>query len=530
MLKNLSQFFGQLGQIWSRISINQRVTIVLVGVVFMAGLWVMTSIARRPSWGLLYSDISQEESGKICSVLRDEAVPFQLRNNGRTIRVPEDKVDEMKVLLAEKRLLPDKHRVSSVDLFSSKSFAEPESMQKLRIIKDTQASIARDIMAIEAVDYASVLLAIPESSIFEDSPEPTASVMLTLNDKLGKSGVQTIQYLVAHAVAGLKRENVSVLDSEGNTLSAPPGEEGMGLISASNLEYQRAVEKRLTANAQSMLDRAIGPGRSIVRVTAQINFQYRDERREEPIVSKTAFRERITERTSKGGGLVAEGVVGATQLSTGEGGSGGSGFKETKDETTETEFPTGLVTTKTIYETGDIEKLTVAVLLDSEIEATDVEKIEEIVKRAVGFVDGGEGDRKDEITVGQMEFHRPEAIATITGKSGGGSSKVMMLLLRNVGALVGVGVVMFFFLKTLKKTKVETVFAPTPVDYRPPVSAAPQEASIGAVAEAPVMPSPEPRLPKVEGKSRVYTEKMSEVASADPEKVAKMLRGWIAQD
>lgn len=532
MGKNLAQFFGQLGQIWSKISINQRVTVVLVGVVFMAGLWVMTTVARRPSWGLLYSGISQEESGKICSVLRDENVPYQLKSNGRTIRVPEGRVNEIKVIMAEKRLLPDKDRISSVDLFSSSNFAEPESMQQIRIKKDTEASIARNIMAIDAVDYASVMLAIPQSSIFDEAQEAKASVMLTLNDKLGKKKVQTIQYLVSHAVAGLKKEYVTVVDNEGNTLSAASGDDSMGAVSSSNLEYQREVEKRLTDSAQSMLDQAIGAGKSIVRVSAQINFQYKDELRNEPIVSKKKIREKKSEKTSKAGGATAGGPVGASQASGPQGASPSPPVTETTDKVTEREYSAGEVTTKIIYETGDIKKLTVSVMVDSEVDAGDVTKIEEIVKKAVGFSDGG--DRVDEIAIKQIEFPKPEAVAAAKGGGGGGgSNKIMMLVLRNGGALVGVVLVMFFFTKTLKKTKIDTVFTAPPVQYQAPVSAAPQNAAIlptvEAVASAAEQQSPVP-MPAADRQSRVYMEKMGEFANGDPEKVAKTISQWIEQD
>ena len=532
MGKNLAQFFGQLGQIWNRISINQRVTIVLVGVVFMVGLLVMANVARRPSWGVLYSGISQEESGKICSVLRDENVPFQLKSNGRTIRIPEGRVDEMKVILAEKRLLPDKGRISTVDLFSRNSFTEPESMQQIRIKKDTESSIARNIMAIDAVDYASVMLAIPEASIFEDAQEAKASVMLTLNDKLSKKKVQTVQYLVSHAVAGLKKEYVTVVDSEGNTLSAPPGDDSMGVVSSSNLEYQREVERRLTDSAQSMLDQAIGAGKSIVRVSAQINFEYKDETKSEPIVAKDASSEKTTERTSRGGGTTAEGAVGASQASGPQSALSGSSVNETTDNVTETERPTGLLTTKTIYETGNIKKLTISVFVDSEVEAGNITKIEEIVKKAVGFTDDGK-KRVDEFAIKQIEFTKPEAVAAAKGGGGGGSNKIMMMVLRNGGALVGVALVMFFFTKTLKKTKIDTVFTAPPVQHQAPVSAPPHQAAILPAVEgiAPAVEEQAPiQMPTIERKSRVYTEKMGDIANDDPEKLAKTISQWIDQD
>ena len=101
MFKVLSQFFAQLGAIWKKIGVGQRVTIVLVGLILMVSMWALTKFAQKPHYGLLYSNISAEDSGKICSFLEDEKVAYTLKDNGRTIYVDSEKVQKMRVMLAE---------------------------------------------------------------------------------------------------------------------------------------------------------------------------------------------------------------------------------------------------------------------------------------------------------------------------------------------------------------------------------------------------------------------------------------------
>ena len=71
--------------------------------------------------------------------------------------------------------------------------------------------------------------------------------------------------LVGGAVEGLSPSDVTVVDDQGGLLSDPAQSGAEGALSSSQLRYQRAVEEHLTEQGQSMLDRVLGPGRTLVR-------------------------------------------------------------------------------------------------------------------------------------------------------------------------------------------------------------------------------------------------------------------------
>src|SRR5207245_7808273 len=108
----------------------------------------------------------------------------------------------------------------------------------------------------------------------------TASVMLrlkpgtTLSRQLGGG----IAAFIARSVEGLTRENVTLVDASGRVLSEDQNQE-TGHI-ASQLEYRRELETYLASKAENMLAQVFGPGRAVVRVTADINFQRHREKKE----------------------------------------------------------------------------------------------------------------------------------------------------------------------------------------------------------------------------------------------------------
>ena len=73
---------------------------------------------------------------------------------------------------------------------------------------------------------ARVHLALPDKEVFvRQQAEPTASVFLQLarGRSLGRSKVDAITHLVSASIPNLSKENVSVVDQNGNLLSSSNG-------------------------------------------------------------------------------------------------------------------------------------------------------------------------------------------------------------------------------------------------------------------------------------------------------------------
>src|ERR671924_434607 len=101
------------------------------------------------------------------------------------------------------------------------------------------------------------------SPLLASQQQPTtASVMLKLKPgkRLDAAQARSISNLVAGSVEGLKPQNLTILDVNGNTLTPDDGADiGTGL-SSKQLDIQHNYESSVEQNIQAMLDRVLGSG------------------------------------------------------------------------------------------------------------------------------------------------------------------------------------------------------------------------------------------------------------------------------
>jgi len=118
-----------------------------------------------------------------------------------------------------------------------------------------QGELTRTICTLAPVVSARVHITIPEDKLYASEQEPaTASVMLKLRRgmPLGDDQIGGIVHLIASAVDGLKPSNVTIIDSEGNTLSeAKAGSDGAGsLLTSNQSKLKRQYESDLAQNCR----------------------------------------------------------------------------------------------------------------------------------------------------------------------------------------------------------------------------------------------------------------------------------------
>lgn len=398
-METLRQLWLQVTAIWAGMGMLRRVVVVLGVSLLVALLLGIAFFTTRTDYRVLYANLTAEDAGAVTNALQNQAIPYKLEAGGTTVMVPAEKVNQAIVQLAVEGL-PAKSG-KGYELFDQTTLGMTPFTQHVNYLRALQAELAKSIMQIEPVVYARVHIVRPDPSPFVREQKPTtASVVLRLkpNMNLSRSAAAGIGALVARGVEGLTPDNVTLLDANGRVLSEAIGSDA-GLASA-HLEYRRTLEQYLANKAEDMLSRVLGPGRAIVRVAADINFQRLKERKEtyNP-EGKVVLEEKIQARKSKTSGTGTRGATGAaTNLpgrpGAGGAGAGGGGTNDTSDESTETKF----AISKTIQEFedkfGTIERLTIAALVDLAPAEADKEKgttpmilsdAQDLIKQAVGF-------------------------------------------------------------------------------------------------------------------------------------------------
>lgn len=383
---------------------------------------VLIFVANRTDYRPLFTNLTSEDAGEIVKKLKDAKTPYQITADGKGVLVPSDKVHELRLSLASEGI-PQGGGVG-FEIFDRKNFGMTEFVQKLNYQRALQGELARTIAQLAGVEQARVHLVIPEKSLFKDNEKPaTASIVLKMksNRTLRDSEVQGVVHLVSASIEGMDPEHVTILDSRGKMLSKVGSADATARMTSAMQETQRAYEKNAEERIQSLLDRIVGGGKSVARVTA--SFDFKQVERVEEKFDPESIAVRSEQRTEeKGASTTSNMGVPGVQTNLGRTGGAGStsGGGSKNDETLNYEVSRS--TAKIIEPVGALSKISVAVLVDGKYEAPaavkegqsakakylprtpeELQKIETLVKSAVGF----NPERGDQLSVQNIPFQEP---------------------------------------------------------------------------------------------------------------------------
>jgi flagellar M-ring protein FliF len=316
------------------------------------------------------------------------------------------------------------------ELFDRTAFGVTDFLEHVNYRRALEGELARTIATISEVAGARVHIALPQPSLFVGREQPTkASVVLKLrnNRHLQPATVNAITGLMAASVESLKPESVVIIDNYGRPLSAagPQASENEGVP----LERQQRIEQDLTARLVAMLEPIVGVGRVRINVNAKLGSETQEQTEERWDPNPVVRGRQIVTHGGAGTTMAAQGIAGArsnlppdpppagtpaaatpTPAPTAQAAS--SVVAPAAGQMAETtNYEIGKVTTHSLQPRGDIERLSVAVLVDDERPvnakekpkaraAADIQKIHGLVAAAVGL----DMERGDQLTVENIAF------------------------------------------------------------------------------------------------------------------------------
>ncbi len=363
------QLLSRLRTLFSAFSTTQVVTlagtfVLVVGIVAGSAWWL-----NAPTYVLLFSDMDAESAQQVVSRLKEANIPYQLDDGGRGIRVPQDKVDELRLELSAESL-PASGRVG-FELFDRTQFGATQFLEQVNYRRALEGEIARTIGTISEVSHARVHIAMGKDSLFGEPRPAKASVVLKLRGTRPPSAatINGIGNLVASSVEGLRPEAVVILDSYGRPLARPQDDEHDPMGTA-QMERQQRIERELSARVVALLEPVVGPDRVRVNVAIKLDPQSLEETQESWDPNTVVRSRQASADQSVAGNALATvaGARGNTPVSPDSpapaqqtlAGPSSSRSSET------TNFEVSRTTRHVIQPPGDVARLSVAVILDDD--------------------------------------------------------------------------------------------------------------------------------------------------------------------
>lgn len=524
--------------------------------------------SSAPALSLLYGDLSVADATEISATLDNAKIPYSLTDNGTKVSVPHKDISKARMLLA-KEGLPHKGSMG-YELFDQKqTFGRTSFEQNISALRALEGELSRTIGTIDQIRAARVHLVLPQRELFSrERQHPTASVFINLKgaNTLGAEQVQSIQHLVAAAVPQLKPAHVAIVDQSGNLLakgedaSANTGPQATARTSAG---LRQSYETRLRSSVEDMVERIVGYGKVRATVAAEMNFDVlsRNTERFDPdgqvVRSVQSITEENTDNSSNGGSVTVENNL--------PGLPGGANAANTSNRTEET---TNFDITKTVEnlvrETGQVEKLSISVLVDGRYETdesvqkpkdadekwvapkkyvprddAELQKIEKLVKAAVGY-DESRGDTVEVINMrfADTDFFEPAPFAddTIMGfpKSDilSAAETVALSIVAILVILLVLRPLVMHFSAAAKNARATT--APEEQALLPGQTAQAQLAGPGAAGMLTGGPSELETMidmSSVEGKVKASSvQKISDLVTNHPNETVSVIRQWMSQE
>ena len=421
MNHNAAKLGRQLQEIWRQLGASQRVSVLLATGVLAVALVAVAWWSSRADYSLLYGKLSDSEAAKVIAALDDAKVPYKIGSGGSSVLVPSEKVHLMRMQLAGKGI-PRSGDGVGFEIFDKPNFGISDFVQRANYIRALQGELARTIAQIDEIESARVMVVMPENRLLIDKEKhPTASVFVRLrsNGQLAPQAINSIRFLVANSVEGLKPNFVSVVDNKGNVLSENVENDSLVGLTATQLDARRNLEQYLAKKTEGMLEKVLGPDQAIVRVAAEINFDtiQRTEEKFDPDgqVLRTQTKDESTEDSTTAANNEAVGVSAntpGTSNTTTQASAPVTNMRNKKTTGT-TEYEVSKSTSSILQAAGGIKRLSAAVTVAARVEGTGAarkmvartpEELEKL-RRIVGNVLGTDTTRGDQITVEELPFN-----------------------------------------------------------------------------------------------------------------------------
>lgn len=374
----LQALFG----IVNKLNPKQKIMLVIGVLATVCLLSVLLFFLNEPNYSTLYSNLSQEDAAKVVEYLGAQKVLYKLEDNGQSIKVPKEKVYELRLALASKGI--PSSGVIGYEIFDKSTMGMSEFMQKLNYKRALEGELARTIQQQEGVIGARVHIVIPQKSLFKEEEKlPTASVVLKLknNSTPPKENIEAIVNLLTGSVEGLQATKVSIIDTRGRILNSESEEGPLAFASSKQYEVKRSVENYLVEKAQSILDNVLGYGNAMVQVNADLNFDQVEKTMEQYDPESQVAVSENTIKTSN---------TGVQQRDS----------SATSNENTLTNYEISKTIEKVVQGSGNIKRLSVAAVINDipkEVKKGDkveivyearpadqIKKLEDIIRNAVG--------------------------------------------------------------------------------------------------------------------------------------------------
>jgi flagellar M-ring protein FliF len=505
---------GRLRDFWKSLEPKGQMTLVGAALAVLVTGFLLFKFSSRPSYSTLASNLDPADAGEITKSLEGAGIGYKVAHGGTEVDVRDADISPARIALSKSGLPRSGH--VGFELFDKKSLGATDFQQQVDYQRALEGEIARTIEQIDGVNGAQVSLVLPEDTLFaNEGPKASAAVLLD-SSELDGATVKGIAHLVSGSVKDLDPQNVTITDSTGRLLW-PSSDSSGGLTAAGKLEAEQLYSAQVAGQVNALLASTLGAGKAQARVHATLSL-------DQTTIDKVTYGKKGTPLTtqtddetlgSKGGASAATPSGVASNVPTygsGTAAGGSGGQSNYNHKTSSTQFGVDKTIERTTVAPGAVQKLDVAVVVDSSIPKAQLASL----KTAVAGATGIDTTRGDTLSVSSVKFATGTASKPTSAGPLGAIDPIQIA--KTAAMVLGALVFLFLMRRNLKRREGDpTVPEPTwlrEIEAHVPIAELDASGARAALEAA------------NEQKTELRGE-LQEIAKAQPEQVAAQVSQWL---
>lgn len=255
MQERIRQLLERLREWWNRFTTRQKTLIISVSAAVIVAIVVVVWLLNVPKYQTLIVCKTPGETGTVRDLLDEESIPYQISDDGLTIKVEESRMSDATILLGSNDIPTTGYDLETV--FSG-GFSSTESDKQKRYQLYLENHIAEDLEQQANINKATINLNLPDNdgTLLSKEEEAYASIMLTLEDKtaMTEETSAALARFVATAIGNTTTDNIVIMNSEGDMLYSGGSSDVDGIGGASGrLSYKAKYDQLVKGEIRDAL-------------------------------------------------------------------------------------------------------------------------------------------------------------------------------------------------------------------------------------------------------------------------------------
>src|SRR5690349_14068630 len=141
--------------------------------------FLLMQMAGAPSYDTVVAGLNPAETGKLTAALDEKGISYKISNNGTSVSVQSDQMNDAKIVIAEKGLsagsVPE-----GFELFDKQKLGSSDFQQQVTYQRALEGELAKTIMQVNGISGAQVQLVLPQEELFaKEESQAKAAVLLS---------------------------------------------------------------------------------------------------------------------------------------------------------------------------------------------------------------------------------------------------------------------------------------------------------------------------------------------------------------